>query len=448
MLTDEIFGEKNRLGILVWKQAVDNNPTRIATEHEYLLCYAKNEAAVPERWEGISPAKEWLLRTYEGIHAKESDPAVIEKLYRAAIREQKAKYKRAAEEGRTEDEIDLGRMERYRNVNEVGPWAKDWQLENPRPNGYDYDIIHPVTGKPCKKPPKGYRYSKESMDRLLANDLIVFGEDETEPAQLRRYLKQAGAALRSVIRMPGRLGPDTLKAIFPEGAERFPNPKPVELITLLIEAAADMDALVLDPFAGSGTTAHAVLRLNGEDGGVRRFVMIEEGTKEDRYCRTLTAPRVKEALKKEKLPGGFAFESLGKRLDREAILELQREAISNLIIQTDATGRGRGITKIRGKLVVGSNPRGEAICLCWNGRAKSKVTSEILAAMYDEAKARGLKRPLRVYGSTCDVGETDSFRFCQIPDEILAALQIDESDDAEAFPPPLEVAANGASGSG
>ena len=57
------------------------------------------------------------------------------------------------------------------------------------------------------------------------------------------------------------------------------------------------------------------------------------------------------------------------------------------------------------------------------------MTSDVLASMYDEARKLGLKRPLRVYSSTCDVGETDSFRFCQIPDEILAALQIDDDAD-------------------
>jgi adenine-specific DNA-methyltransferase len=93
MLMDEIFGERNRLGIVVWKQAVLNNPTRISIEHEYILCYAKRIEAVPETWQGPSPAKEWLLKMYEGIREKEADPPAIEKLYSAAIREQKAKHK-------------------------------------------------------------------------------------------------------------------------------------------------------------------------------------------------------------------------------------------------------------------------------------------------------------------------------------------------------------------
>jgi adenine-specific DNA-methyltransferase len=64
MLMDEIFGETNRLGIVVWRQMADNNPTRIAVGHEYILCYAKNIKDVPPVWTGHSGAKEWLLNTY------------------------------------------------------------------------------------------------------------------------------------------------------------------------------------------------------------------------------------------------------------------------------------------------------------------------------------------------------------------------------------------------
>lgn len=437
MLMDEIFGEQNRIGTLVWKQAVDNNPTRIAVEHEYILCYAKHLDSVSDRWSGISPAKDWLLTTYERLKTEESNPKKLEKAYRAAIREHKAAHREAVADGRGDDVIELGRMDRYRHIDKEGPWAKDWHLENPRPGGYVYDVIHPKTGKPCKKPPKGYRYPEASMKQLLDKNLIVFGKDETEPPQLRRYLKDSATALRSVVVIPGRNGSDLLNALIERGTERYPNPKPVELMTLLLGAAADLDALVLDPFAGSGTTAHGVLRLNARDGGLRRFILIEEGTRDDKICRTLTAPRIRAAIEAEDLPGGFEFQEKGRRLNRDAILDLEREAIANLIVQTDATGKGRGITRVPGDYVIGHNGRQEAICLCWSGRNNSAITGDVLSAMFDEAKNRGLRRPLRVYGSTCDVGETSStsFRFCQIPDEILAALLIEDDDGALAGDP-------------
>jgi adenine-specific DNA-methyltransferase len=320
-------------------------------------------------------------------------------------------------------------MDRFRHItNDLGPWAKDWHLENPRAGGYDYDVLHPKTGKPCRKPPNGYRYSWESMQQLLADDRNVFGDDHLETAQLRRYLRDSSDALRSVMVIPGRNGSDRLNELIPNGTRAFPHPKPVELLELLIGAAGDLDALVLDPFAGSGTTGDAVMRLNAQDGGVRRFIMIEEGEPGDPYARTVLVPRLRAAIKQDRLPIGFDFFETGQRLNREAILELEREAIANLIVQTDATGVGRGISKITGHYIIGRNSRNEAIALCWHGRTRSMVDRDVLRAMFEEAKDLKLNKPLRVYGTTCTVGETDSFRFCQIPDEILAALQLVEEE--------------------
>lgn len=124
-----------------------------------------------------------------------------------------------------------------------------------------------------------------------------------------------------------------------------------------------------------------------------------------------------------------AVEALARRLNRDAILELEREAITSLIVQTDITGSGGSLTRIDGDHVIAFNGRREAICLQWNGRSDSTITRDVLVQMFDEAKRLRLNKPLRVYGSTCVVGETDSFRFCQIPDEIVSALSL--SDDAE-----------------
>jgi len=268
------------------------------------------------------------------------------------------------------------------------------------------------------------------MKQLLAEDAIIFGKDHTQLVQLKKYLVDIHPPLRSVIERDARTGANILKKLFPKGAKQFKNPKPVELIQELIEYAGEKDSLILDPFAGSGTTGHAVLRLNALDKGSRRFILIEEGTPQHRYCRTLTAPRILAAIQQEKLPGRFQFLETGRKLNRTAILELEREAIANLICQTDVTGTGRGITRVSGKHIVGYNLRREAICLCWNGRNDSTITRDLLIQMFAEVKELGFNKPLRVYGSTCEVSETESFRFCQIPDEILAALQIGDEQDS------------------
>lgn len=433
LLMDEIFDESNRLGILVWQGSVDNNPTRVAVGHEYVLCYAKQKELVPPVWTGHSAAKNWLLTTYEELNANHGDDlAKLQRVYQAAIRTHVKALKEAAERGEESAEfVDLGSLARYRFVDKRGPYAANRNTDNPGRPGYFYDVVHP-NGKVVAKPTTGYRFAPEKMEQLKAEDRLIYGKDETKLVELKKYLRDIQPPLRSVLDLPGRTGANRLKKLFPDGAKRFANPKPVELIQQLIEFAGDIDAIVLDPFAGSGTTGDAVLQLNARDGGARRFIMIEEGTKEDRYCRTLTAPRIRAAIEQDELDTGFLFETMGRRLNRDAILELEREAIANLIVQTDATGKGQGITKIPGHYIIGRNPRQEAICLCWNGRQDSTVTREVLVTMFEEASSLDLRRPLRVYGSTCDVGETDSFRFCQIPDEILAALQLDEDETPEA----------------
>ncbi len=350
LLMDEIFGEQNRLGVLVWKGSIENNATQIASEHEYVLCYAKRKERATRVWKGQSEAKEWLLATYRDLTKgrRRVNVASIEKEYRAAIRAHVEQRKQEIAENGESDLVDLGRAARYRHVDKRGVYAAEDHTDKPT-GGYFYDVIHPVTEKPCKKPESGYRFTEETMDRLLAEDRIVFGKDHQRQVQVKKYLADVAEPLRSVLTTPAKLGTGSLRKLLgPPAVAQFPHPKPVELIEQLLWSTGYDDALVLDPFAGSGTTAHAVMRLNASDGGSRRFIMIEEGTRDDRYCRTLLAPRLSTAIEQEELPGGFTFEVKGRRLNRGAILDLEREAIANLIIHTDATGKGRGIARVGG----------------------------------------------------------------------------------------------------
>jgi adenine-specific DNA-methyltransferase len=441
MLMDEIFGERNRLGIIVWKQAADNNPTQIAVGHEYILCYAKREEEISRVWYGDSPAQRWLLQAYERLKKKHgSDLVALQRAYQAAIKEHTTAYDAARVSGEPTELVDLGDLARYSFVDERGPYAANRTTEKPYSGGYFYDVVNPTTGLVHQKPGRGYRFPQETMRRLQAEDRLIFPSDPRRLVQLKKYLSELRPPLRGILEIGSRGGANDLKRLLAKEADRFPNPKPTSLMELLIEFAGDTDSLVLDPFAGSGTTAHAVMRLNAHDEGARRFILIEEGEPSDKYCRTLIVPRLREAIRQEGLPGSFTFLETGRRLNREAILELEREAIANLIIQTDATGVGRGIAKLMGQYVIGRNLRGEAIALCWNGRSRSRVDREVLRAVFKEVKELGLLKPVRMYGTTCMVGETDSFRFCQIPDEILAALQIaEEQGDSEDQRPGSEL---------
>lgn len=172
----------------------------------------------------------------------------------------------------------------------------------------------------------GYRFPPETMAELLAADKILFGEDESKIIELKLYASEYQDKLPSVIDLDGRTAAYELREIFPERKKAFDNPKPSQLVEQLLSFVARPGTLILDSFAGSGTTAHAVLALNQTDKGGRRFLLVEG---ED-YADNLTAERVRRVIQgvpnsgNAKLRGGlggeFTFCTLGSELDVDRIL--------------------------------------------------------------------------------------------------------------------------------
>lgn len=428
MLMDEIFDEKNRIGVITWRGSADNNPSRIQIEHEYVICYAKNVTQVAKSWS--TPAdemKETLLEQYKELLQSEPDTA-----------------KRAKEWGslvRANGRDSLGRLARYTHLDEVGPYQVAYRVHNPKKGGYQYGVtkngvVDSVTARGTYRvPANGYRFPAQTMQRYIDEGRIVFPRRLEQIVQMKDYLKDFRGTLRSVIDLDARAGSYRLKQLFGEDFDGFRYAKPVELVELLVGAAGSKDALILDAFAGSGTTGDAVMSLNDKDGGRRRFIMIEEGSEEDAYARTLVARRLRSAIETDGFDAGFTFLTTGAQLDREAILTLEKDKITAVICQTDRSGTRSGIRQIDGrKWVIGANQRGEALALVWRGATHSQVNADVINEALSETKALGLKTPIRIYGTTCNISETKSFVFCQIPDEILAALQIED-----AIPEDIEV---------
>lgn len=419
MLMDEIFDEKNRVGVITWRGSADNNPSRIQIEHEYIICFAKNVSRVPKKW--TTPADETrdeLLSRYAEIEVEHPDLPERLKVWGSFVRTNKDS---------------ISRLGRYTHLDETGPYQVAYRVHNPKPGGYRYGVTKDGIVDDQKAPGtyaaplNGYRFKPATMQRYIDEGRIVFPMKRTQIVQMKDYLSDFRGTLRSVIDLDARAGSYRLKELFGDDFEDFRYAKPVELIELLVGAAAGRDALVLDAFAGSGTTGDAVLQLNARDEGKRRFVMIEEGNGTDLYARTLVAPRIQKAIERDDLDSGFTFMTTGRQLDRKAILSLERDKIAAVICQTDRSGTRAGIRRIdRKQWVIGSNQRGEALALVWNGSTNSQVNSVVINEALREAKELGLKTPMRIYGTTCNISETRSFIFCQIPDEILAALQIKE----------------------
>lgn len=428
VLMDEIFDERNRIGVIAWKGSADNNPSRIAIEHEYIVCYAKQEKRVPKVWSTLNDeTRDALMERYAEICGHTDVHAERVKLWKTFTKANKAW---------------MDRLGRYTDLDpEEGPFQVAYRVHNPKPGGYVYGvcedgIIDVDDDRSYALPGPGYRFPPRTMERLIDEGRIVFPKNRSQIVQMKDYLKDYRGTLRSVIDLDARSGTYRLQALFGKEFDGFRNAKPPELIETLLGAAASKDALILDCFAGSGTTGDAVMGLNKLDGGSRRFILIEEGNGDDLYARTLVAPRLKAAAELDGFPEGFTFMVTGKQLDRDAILGLEREKIAAVICQTDRSGAGSGIRRIDGrKWVIGANRRHEAIALVWNGEAESHVTPQIINETLEEISELGLKTPVRIYGTTCLRSETKQYRFCQIPDEILASLystELESDDVAEA----------------
>lgn len=306
LLFDEIFGATNRIGTLVWKNATDNNPTNIAIEHEYVLCYARNKEKLPREWKSLNLAvKDKLLAVGDKFVREYSEQDQRQKEYTKWFRENRSQ---------------LWPFEDYKFIDEGGVYTGMRSVHNPGKEGYRYDVIHPQTGKPCTQPMMGYRFPEDTMEELLAQGRILFGNDESKLIELKVYAKDYRAKLASLFELDGRIGTNEIKDLFPNDKRPFDFPKPTELIEELVSFTTSGDDLVLDSFAGSGTTGHAVLKLNRADRQKRRFILVEM---KQSIARDITAERVRrvaqgyENAKGEKiegLGGGFRYCELGEPL--------------------------------------------------------------------------------------------------------------------------------------
>jgi adenine-specific DNA-methyltransferase len=214
----------------------------------------------------------------------------------------------------------------------------------------------------------GYRFPAETRDALLRQNKIIFSEDSEQLIRIKTYLKEYSEKMPGIIEIDGRRGANELKKLFPESKQVFRNPKTYTLIEWLLSFTAGPEAVVLDSFAGSGTTAHAVLKLNQRDGGRRRFVLVEG----EPYADELTAERVRRVMlgvKKARddeyrngLGGTFTYCTLGDPVEMGAILSggalPDADAMAGLLWHTatatplepgrltDAPDIGDGVTRL------------------------------------------------------------------------------------------------------
>ena len=305
----EIFGAHNYLGTIVWDK---RNPkgvvAGVAYQHESILVFCKNicEFSIKtpflkekENAKTMLSVVEGLIKKYNGITERVRDE------YKEWIKKHKTELSGGELAYSFID--DKGRI--YQPVSMAAPDKPETRSHRP--------LLHPITGKPCPVPSKGWRFTDSKMDEILSLGKVEFGKDETTQPRQKYFLEENMTEAVSSLLYHG--GSDNAMGL------PFDNPKPVYVAQRLVNSVAKENDIVLDFFSGSATTAHAVMKLNAEDGGKRKFIMVQLPEKTEEKSEAYKAgykniceigkERIRRAGAKINEELGVRNEELGTKLD-------------------------------------------------------------------------------------------------------------------------------------
>jgi adenine-specific DNA-methyltransferase len=491
MMLDEVFEERNRLGIINWQKTYSpkNDSRHVSSATEYVLVYAKN----------IEEAKTGLLNRTEDMNAKyknpdndpdglwtsgdpcartpaERDRYAIQSPFNGALlypgtgswRFAKKDMKTYLEKwGSKYVEKDIGDGRSKALVIEKAPVPlipPDQNLDNNSKVIFSGNI------------PLEIRNAEKKAIKIRDNGVLPqlhFLKDGYGRPRIKRYLNQVKAGkvpltfwadedYDELFQLDcqswehaesghSQTGINELDYIVGKG-HNFTTVKPLKLFEKIIQLWCPPNGTILDPYAGSGTTAHAVLELNYTTGSDRKFILIEQGSPEnsDKYAKTLTWERVKRAVTGERvdqdgtvkkleepLGGGFTFQILTGRIDGKVIMSMKRDEMVDLIVATHwDTGKKNNINLQRidekGYLYcVGKNVVDEGYFIVWENSGKNVGALDYITygKIVDEAKKAKLKTPYHVYARYEVYQDKKNVVFYKIPDKILAHLGLNENSE-------------------
>jgi adenine-specific DNA-methyltransferase len=332
-MCDEVFGEQNFIAQVIWEKGRKNDAKFFSVGHEYILAYARNLISIREKgevWREEKPGARDIWDEFlrlKKIHGDDYDniEADLGKWYSNLPKSHPAK-----------------KWSRYRRVDQFGPW-RDRDISWPGGDGPRYDVLHPVTLKPCKVPERGWIYSSpKEMQRQIKLGLVAFRSDHTEPPFRKAHIRPipgeileisceddyeigeeyddigfANQVRGSYFYKQSQVAVKHLRDIM--GAKVFNNPKDHEEISRLIEyiTPSDKKSIVLDFFAGSASTAESILKVNSNCGTNHRFIMVQ--LPEPLQCATISGSAKKTSQAAIKM-----LEKIGLPL---TISELSKERI-------------------------------------------------------------------------------------------------------------------------
>ncbi len=443
MLMNEIFGEDNFVAQLVQEKGRKNDAKLFSVGHEYMLVYAYSREVLRTLntvWREPKPGAKEIWDKYcelREIHG-DKDESIEEDLqdwYKSLPKSHPSKS-----------------LSRYKRVDKWGPW-RDRDISWPGGGGPRYKIAHPKTEKPCKVPERGWGFAESSMANKIKLSLVEFREDHTEPPILKAHLrpvpeeldedaeaifsdedgdvtvgiqvmpsvfyKQSQVAVRYLRKLMGKKTLDT-------------TPKDHEVLARLFSYCTEEDDIILDSFAGSGSTAHAVMTANQNDNGKRKSILIEM---ED-YATSLTAervrrvikgvPRSKDELLKAGLGGSFSFFELGDPIEMQAILDGDKlpdyEELARYVFY-NATGDEFDPAKVDEKRhYIGENPEYEVYLFYQPSLDYLRSTAfdldkaESLGRPQSNSKKRLVFAPMKFLDA--ETLEDYKIEYCQLPFEI------------------------------
>lgn len=265
------------VGTVVWdKRNPMTGGTGLATQHEYVIWRSKNTVTLRLNNDNVQNMVDY-------------------------VRELISKYGEVNEDVRKEytnwinqNPNLTGGEKAYRYIDDEGRIYQSVSLRAPEPRTdpkFFQPLIHPITKKPCAIPPNGFSRTPETLQDMIKKGEILFGKDETTQPRQKMFLSiDTKRQMTSVIQngMKGKADTDKL------GVE-FPYCHPVSFYEILVGATTDKISTILDYFAGSGTTAHAVINLNRDYNGKRKYILVEMGE----YFDTVTKPRVQKVIYSE-----------------------------------------------------------------------------------------------------------------------------------------------------
>ncbi len=466
MLMDEIFLDENRLAIINWQKsaAPRSDNEHVSTATEYVLVYAKD---LDKARTGSLDRVDKDNRRYSN---PDKDPGGNWREGNLTARTHVAKDDYAVQSPFTGAlHYPAGDGAWRHPKKNILKWLSEWGTEFVERDIGDGQALALVV-----KSGRGTAVPRSVSERAVARlrdgnwPFVWFGQDGQGRPRVKTYLEQLRKGKVPVtywadedfghppeldstswgFRESGRSsdGVSELTSIVGEG-HGFKTVKPLKLFKKIMQIWTGLDGVIMDPFAGSGTTAHAVLELNSEqEEARRRFILIEQGNtdKGDHYARTLTAERIRRVVTGDwasghrgSLSGGFRFMELKReKIDAEAVNALAREEMIDLLLTSywDKTERAKSYLR---RLPVGKhrflfavNSRDEGFFLVWQSADRTSILNrDVFKAIVQEAKTAGLMSRYHVYASIAPYTGS-GIEFYKIPDKVLEHIGFNPRSDA------------------